>query len=226
MSDKETPEEKPAKKKGKLGKIIVMAVGVLVLLGGGVGAGLYASSSGLIGGGHGKESEHEEVKKDLPKLVPKSEEVKASAAGGEGGGEGGGGEGGGGEGGGEAAANNGEGGRPTPEMEGGDRYASSYYAMDKEFTSNLTDSTHFIQVGIAISTSYDHKVLDNLKTHEIAIRSAILLALGETTEDQVFTADGKKQLSLRIKKAINDTLEQKEGFGGIGNVYFTQFVVQ
>ncbi len=225
MSDKETPEEKPAKKKGKLGKIIVMAVGVLVLLGGGVGAGLYASSSGLIGGGHGKESEHEEIKKDLPKLVPKSEEVKASAAGG-GEGGGGGGEGGGEGGGGEAAANNGEGGRPTPEMEGGDRYASSYYAMDKEFTSNLTDSTHFIQVGIAISTSYDHKVLDNLKTHEIAIRSAILLALGETTEDQVFTADGKKQLSLRIKKAINDTLEQKEGFGGIGNVYFTQFVVQ
>ncbi|MEH3040328.1 MAG: flagellar basal body-associated FliL family protein [Sphingomonas paucimobilis] len=224
MSDKDTPEEKPAKKKGKLGKIIVMAVGVVVLLGGGVGAGLYASSSGLIGGGHGKEDEHAAEKKDLPKLVPKSEEVKASAAGGEGGGEGGG-HGGGGEGEG-AAANNGEGGRPTPEMEGGDRYASSYYAMEKEFTSNLADSTHFIQVGIAISTSYDHKVLDNLKTHEIAIRSAILLALGETTEDQVFTADGKKQLSLRIKKAINDTLEQKEGFGGIGNVYFTQFVVQ
>ena len=227
MSDKDAPEEKPAKKKGKLGKIIVMAVGVIVLLGGGVGAGLYASSSGLIGGGHGKEGEHEEVKKDLPKLVPKSEEVKASAGGGEGGGEGGGHGGGeGGEGGGEAAANNGEGGRPTPEMEGGDRYASSYYAMENEFTSNLADSTHFIQVGVAISTSYDHKVLDNLKTHEIAIRSAILLALGETTEDQVFTAEGKKQLSLRIKKAINDTLEQKEGFGGIGNVYFTQFVVQ
>lgn len=223
MSDKDAPDEKPAKKKGKLGKIIVMAVGVLVLLGGGVGAGLYASSSGLIGGGHDKESEHEVEKKDLPKLVPKSEEVKAGAAGGEGGGGGGGGEGGGGEGG---AANNGEGGRPTPEMEGGDRYASSYYAMEKEFTSNLADSTHFIQVGIAISTSYDAKVLENLKTHEIAIRSAILLALGETTEDQVFTADGKKQLSLHIKKAINDTLEQKEGFGGIGNVYFTQFVVQ
>ena len=221
MSDKDASDEKPAKKKGKLGKIIVMAVGVIVLLGGGVGAGLYASSSGLIGGGHGKEGEEEAVKKDLPKLVPKSEEVKAGA---EGGGEGGGH--GGGEGGEGAAANNGEGGRETPEMEGGDRYASSYYAMEKEFTSNLTDSTHFIQVGIAISTSYDHKVLDNLKTHEIAIRSAILLALGETTEDQVFTADGKKQLSLRIKKAINDTLEQKEGFGGIGNVYFTQFVVQ
>ena len=221
MSDKEASDEKPAKKKGKLGKIIVMAVGVIVLLGGGVGAGLYASSSGLIGGGHGKEDEHEEVRKDLPKLVPKSEEVKAGAGGegGEGGGHGGGSEGGG-------EAHGDENSRPTPEMEGGDRYASTYYAMEKEFTSNLTDSTHFIQVGVAISTSYDNKVIENLKTHEIAIRSAILLALSETTEDQVFTADGKKQLSLRIKKAINDTLEQKEGFGGIGNVYFTQFVVQ
>lgn len=223
MSDKESPDEKPAKKKGKLGKIIVMAVGVIVLLGGGVGAGLYASSSGLIGGGHAKEGEHEEVKKDLPKLVPKSEEVKAGA-GGEGGGEGGGHGGGGGEGGGEAHGD--ENSRPTPEMEGGDRYASTYYAMEKEFTSNLADSTHFIQVGVAISTSYDNTVIENLKTHEIAIRSSILLALSETTEDQVFTAEGKKQLSLRIKKAINDTLEQKEGFGGIGNVYFTQFVVQ
>ncbi|MDJ0275555.1 flagellar basal body-associated FliL family protein [Sphingomonas sp. 2R-10] len=222
MSDKDAPDEKPAKKKGKLGKIVVMAVGVLVLLGGGVGAGLYASSSGLIGGG-GKDGGHEE-KKDLPKLVPKSEETKASSEGGEGGGEGG--DHGGGENEGGGAASTGEGGKPTPEGEGGDRYASSYYAMEKEFTSNLADSVHFIQVGIAISTSYDHKVLDNLKTHEIAVRSAILLALGETTEDQVFTADGKKQLSLRVKKAINDTLVQKEGFGGIGNVYFTQFVVQ
>ncbi|KQM38938.1 flagellar basal body-associated protein FliL [Sphingomonas sp. Leaf10] len=225
MSDKETPEEKPAKKKGKLVKILVMVVGVVALLGGGVGAGLYASSSGLIGGGgdHGeKEPPHE--KKDLPKLVPKSEEVKAGAGGegGEGGGHGGG------EGGGEggAAEHGDENSRPTPEMEGGDRWASTYYAMEKEFTSNLSDSTHFIQVGVAISTSYDNKVIENLKTHEIAIRSAILLALGETTEDQVFTPEGKKQLSLRIKKAINDTLEQKEGFGGIGNVYFTTFVVQ
>lgn len=225
MSDKETPEEKPAKKKGKLVKILVMVVGVVALLGGGVGAGLYASSSGLIGGGggHGKDEPPEE-KKDLPKLVPKSEEVKAGAGGegGEGGGHGGG------EGGGESgdAAHSDENSRPTPEMEGGDRWASTYYAMEKEFTSNLSDSTHFIQVGVAISTSYDNKVIENLKTHEIAIRSAILLALGETTEDQVFTPEGKKQLSLRIKKAINDTLEQKEGFGGIGNVYFTTFVVQ
>ena len=53
MSDaKDTPEAEgaPKKKKGKIGKILVMAAGVVVLLGGGVGAGLYAANSGLIGG--------------------------------------------------------------------------------------------------------------------------------------------------------------------------------
>ncbi|KQN39544.1 flagellar basal body protein FliL [Sphingomonas sp. Leaf407] len=216
MSDKDKPAEAPVKKKGKMGKMLVLGVGVLVLLGGGVGAGLYASSAGLIGGGGHKEA----ADPDTPKLVPKSEEVKAGA---ESGGESGGGEGGESGGGNETVA---EGGKPTPEGEGGDRYASSYYAMEKEFTANLADSVHFAQIGVAISTPYDHKVLDNLKTHEIAVRSAVLMALGETTEDQVFTADGKKQLALRLKKAINDTLVQKEGFGGIGNVYFTNFVVQ
>jgi flagellar FliL protein len=52
------------------------------------------------------------------------------------------------------------------------------------------------------------------------------MALGDTTEEQVFTSDGKKVLQRRIAKAINDTLKEKEGFGGVGNVYFTNFVVQ
>jgi flagellar FliL protein len=29
-----------------------------------------------------------------------------------------------------------------------------------------------------------------------------------------------------LAKAINATLKEKEGFGGVGNVYFTNFVVQ
>ena len=73
--------------------------------------------------------------------------------------------------------------------EGGDQYASNYYSFDKEFTSNLRDSVHFIQVGIAVSTPYDDRVIGNLKTHEIAVRSAILLTLGDTDEEAVFTPD-------------------------------------
>jgi len=109
---------------------------------------------------------------------------------------------------------------------GGDKYASNYYAMEKDFTANLQNSSHFVQLGIAVSTPYDDSVIAGLKTNDIAIRSAILMALGDTNEDDVFTGDGKKKLQTRLVKAINDTLLQKEGFGGVSNVYFTSFVVQ
>lgn len=191
------------KKKGGMMMILIIGVGALVLGGGGVGAGLYFSGA-LSGGGAAAHAD------TGPKLIPKSDEKKA-ALDGEAGGEGHGGSG---------KTESG------PLGSGGDKYASTYFTMDKEFTSNLQDSVHFIQVGIAVSTPYDDRVLVNLKTHEIAIRSAILMELGQTTEEQVFSADGKKQLQRRLTKAINDTLQQKEGFGGISNVYFTNFVVQ
>jgi flagellar FliL protein len=213
VSEADKAETAP-KKKGKLGKIIAMAVGTLVLIGGGVGAGLYAAGSGVIGGGH---VAAEDANK--PKLVPKSEQKRA----GEGGEGGHGAEGGEAEG--EAAAS-GHGGKPTPAGEGGERYASNYYALENDFTANLQDSVHFIQVGIALSTPYDDTVIQNIKTNDIAIRSAILMALGDTTEDQVFTSQGKATLAKRLVASINATLKQKEGFGGVSNVYFTNFVVQ
>lgn len=204
MSDK--PEDATPKKKGGKMKIIVMALALIVLVGGGVGAGVYAASAGLIGGHGGAAEDHG------PKLIPKAEQKRA--AGGEGG-EGG-------HGGGES----GGGGQHVPSGSGGDKYASNYYAMDPQFTSNLQDSVHVIQIGIAVSTPYDDTVVENLKTNDIAVRSSVLLALGDTPEEQVFTSAGKQQLQARLVKAINATLQQKEGFGGVSNVYFTNFVVQ
>lgn len=212
MSDTETtPAAAPAKPKGKLPKIIMLLVGVLVLIGGGIGAGLYAAGSGLIGGKSAKAGPAG------PRLVPKSEQ-KHPGEGKEGGGHGGG----------ESAeAKPAEDhGMPTPAGEGGERYASNYYAMEKDFTANLQDSVHFLQVGIAISTPYDDTVIRNLKTNDIAVRSAVLMTLGDTSEDQVFTSEGKQALAKRLAVAINRVLKEKEGFGGVGNVYFTNFVVQ
>ena len=50
MSDT-TEAAPPPKKKGKMKKILIGAVALIVLVGGGVGAGVYASGAGLIGGG-------------------------------------------------------------------------------------------------------------------------------------------------------------------------------
>lgn len=201
MSDTETATA-PVKKKGGMKKWLIIGTGLVVLIGGGVGGGLYAANSGLIGGG----TQGESADADAPRLVPKSEEVRAATKEGE-----------------EAGESKG---KPTPPGSGGDKYASTYYQMEKEFTSNLRDSVHFVQVGVAISTPYDNRVIENLKTHELAVRSAILLALGETNEDEVFTADGKTKLQKRLSAAINAVLKEKEGFGGIANVYFTNFIVQ
>jgi len=202
--DKDT--EKTTKKKGGMMKFILLGVGVLVVIAGGIGGGLYAMSSGMIGGGKGGH----EVAYDAPRLLPKSEEKRVSAGEAEGGH------------GGESGASV----HRTPMGAGGEKYASTYYAMEKEFTSNLRESVHFIQVGIAISTPYDERIIENVKTHEIAVRSAILLALGDASEEQMFLADGKRKLQVHLAHAINDVLKKKEGFGGVGNVYFTNFVVQ
>lgn len=195
MSD-ETKADAP-KKKGK-GKLIILMLLAVLLVGGGTVGGLWAA--GMLGGTKlaGPEG---------PKLVPKSEQKRASGDGKEG----------------EGAAS---GGTKPPSGSGGDKYASNYYAIEKDFTSNLRDSPHYVQIGIAVSTPYDDSVIENLKTNEIAVRSAVLMALGDATEEEVTTGDGKKHLAQRLVQAINATLKQKEGFGGISNVYFTNFVVQ
>ena len=208
MAEKTDTADAAPKKKGKMKTILIGGVALLVLVGGGVGAGVYASNAGLLGGGHAAAADD-----GKPKLVPKSEQ-KHATEGGEGGGHGG-----------DEAAPENHGMKP-PAGEGGDKYASTYYPLEKDFTSNLQDSAHFVQVGVAVSTPYDDTVITTLKTNDIAVRSAILMALGDTTEEQVMSSEGKRQLQVRLAKAINDTLKQKEGFGGIGNVYFTSFVVQ
>ena len=194
----EKTEEAP-KKKGKMGKIVVMAVGFLVLAGGGIGAGLYAAKSGMMGGA--AQEEHG------PKLLRKEEQKRGGGGEGE-------------EGEGKSGTTRG------PSGKGGEKYASNYYALEKDFTSNLRDSVHFVQIGLAVSTPYDETVIENLKDNDIAVRSAILMTLGDTTEDQVFSSEGKTQLQKRLTASINETLKQKEGFGGISNIYFTSFVVQ
>ncbi|UZK65336.1 flagellar basal body-associated FliL family protein [Sphingomonas sp. M1-B02] len=208
MADKTDDTQTPApKKKGK--KKLLLFVGAPVLLGGG-GAAAYGMQAGWFSVAAAAETHSNE-----PKLVPKSEQKRPGAKEGEGD-----------HGGAEGGAAEGGHGKPTPGGEGGEKYASSYYPLEKEFTSNLQDSVHFIQVGIAVSTPYDERVLENIKTHEIAIRSQVLMALGETSEEEVFSAEGKRNIQTRLAKAINAVLKEKEGFGGVSNVYFTNFIVQ
>jgi flagellar protein FliL len=106
------------------------------------------------------------------------------------------------------------------------KFQASYYPLKDSFTANLADSDGFVQAGIGVSTYYDERVLKRVETHEMAIRSAVLMTLSDQDTMTVATQEGREKLRKELKTAINGVLERKEGFGGVDDVYFTSFVVQ
>ena len=110
--------------------------------------------------------------------------------------------------------------------EGGSEYRTAYYSFEEGFTSNLRDSPGLVQLSLAASTRHDGRVIQWLELHELAIRSAILVELANTVEDDVFTVEGKDRLQQRLAAAINNVLEEQEGFGGVDAVHFRTFLIQ
>ena len=88
------------------------------------------------------------------------------------------------------------------------------------------DSDAFAQVSIAISTYYDQRVIDAVQAHELPIRSAILMMMAQEQEFDLTTPQGKEALQAKLLTVINDVLKEKTGYGGVDNVYFTNFVIQ
>lgn len=202
-------DAKPKKKGGLVKKLVMFGVLPLVLIGGGAGAGLWAA--GKTGSAHEKKEDP-----NRPKLMLKSEEGHGKAAAeGEGG---------------EKSNISGGGGVPDtgPEPANPDpaQYQATYYAMEQPFTSNLADTDGFLQVGVGVSTFYDMKVIENLKAADMPVRSAVLQVLAQQSAEALNTPDGKAKLRRQLRDSINETLKQNQGFGGVGDVFFTSFIIQ
>ncbi|RVT43333.1 flagellar basal body-associated FliL family protein [Sphingobium algorifonticola] len=216
----------PKKAKGK-GMKMILILGVVALLGGaGAAGGLYAAGA----------FSHEETgpKEDpnKPVLVLKGEDpeeiAKAHAAPAESKGEDG-----------DSVAASAHGAAPglghgkgagkgidLPTPADPSKYQATYFQVQMPFTSNMADSDAFAQISIAVSTYYDARVVEAMTTHEMAIRSEVLLMLAQQEQMALITPQGKAQLQKKLKSLINDVLKQKTGYGGIDNVYFTNFVIQ
>jgi len=163
----------------------------------GAGGGYYAMY-GLpsSGGGHAAEEEHAEQ----PQLVVRdgvSEAATTRARG---------------------AARTG---RPDPRV-----FKTTYIPLEGNFTSNLRGGDNFVQIGLGLSTFYDDHVKENVERNMMAIRSAIILTISEADPVEITTLSGKEALKEALKNAINRVLTNREGFGGIDDVYFTSFVTQ
>ncbi len=178
--------ETQPKKKGKLKKIMLPAVAILVI-GGACGAGGFFAADAF----GGEAAEH---KPDLPKIVLKDgSHIDAP-----------------------------RGGKTGKQSD----YQVTYHPIEQSFTTNLRGGSGFAQAEIAVSTLYDERVVEALTQHDIAVRNAIVLELADTDAMELETIEGKKDLSVRLKTRINKTLEQKTGFGGIDEIYFTKLVLQ
>lgn len=216
--------------KGK-GMMIIILI-VLLMSGAGVAGGLYAA--GALGG-HDEE-EAPALDPNRPLLVKKGEDPLAVAekavadAGGGAVAEAGGGEGGGKK---EATVPHVEtsfkipkGGIDLPRPKRVAEYQPTYFQMPAPYTSNLADTDSLVQIAMAISTYYDARVTDALKTHELAIRSAILMLLSQESAVELSTPQGKVALQGRLTALINKILREKTGYSGVDNVYFTNFIIQ
>ena len=104
-------------------------------------------------------------------------------------------------------------------------FLTTYYGFPGNLTTNLRGSRKFIQLGIAVSTQYDDTVMANVDAHQLALarKSSRDSAFSEEAVDGI---QGRTNLSIAIRDAINTKLEQLEGFGGIEGVHFSNFVIQ
>lgn len=194
-----------AKKPGKARKFILIGMSVVALIGAGVGAGVYA------GIGHSEAKEKEDPNR--PKLVLRSEEPE------------------------EVVEEGGEGKEPAPKVGtvsvANDRapvdprkYEVTYFPIEQQFTANLADGGGFAQVGISFATYYDGRVIANIKRQMVPIRSSVLMTLSVQESSVLATPEGRQLFQRQLTRAINQVLREKEGFGGIDNVYFTNLVIQ
>lgn len=201
-------------KKGGLVKIIVMAVGGLVLLGIGLGIGIFMGGeksdpsseiSQIIEKKENPESNGDEDKSEEEELATEDclDEEK------------------------DEEGNCPVGPRKMPKILPEEEiFATTYYEFPGNFTTNLKGSRKFLQISVGVSTQYDETVMMNVESHQLAMRSEILGVISEFSPDDISGREGKQKLADALKNGINSILEKLEGFGGVENVHFTSFVLQ
>ena len=203
-------EEQEPKKKLPIVKILIMAVGAIVMVGAGAGGAILfqkltkpADENPLAIVIERKAAT--EVKGDHG-TAHSDDSHAAPAAGGHG-----------------APAPAGPSGKPVPSKE---TYVTSYFEFPGNFTTNLRGSRRFAQMSVALATQFDKKVIENVQKHEVAVRAEVLALLAEQSEADVIGVENRKKLQILIKDAINKLLTERTSFGGVEDVFITALVLQ
>ena len=113
--------------------------------------------------------------------------------------------------------------KSSPELT---RFEYTYMQSEREFLVNVSGSKKVMSVQIAVMTHYDDRVFENVKKHDFALRSAVMDVMRMTTDADLVKPEFRKELAQKIRDTMNTLLEKYEDFGGIEDIYFTNFIVQ
>jgi flagellar protein FliL len=113
--------------------------------------------------------------------------------------------------------------KKSPEL---NRFEYSYMPIEKDFLVNIQNSKKVMSVSLAIMTHYDERVFENVKKHDFALRSSVLDILRQVPESELNKPEFRIELARKIRDAMNSQLEKYEDFGGIEDVFYTNFVIQ
>ena len=78
----------------------------------------------------------------------------------------------------------------TPEEE---IFATTYYEFPGNFTTNLKGSKKFLQLSLGVSTQYDEQVMANVDSHQLALRSEILTIMSTFSPEDIAGREGKQK---------------------------------
>ncbi len=115
----------------------------------------------------------------------------------------------------------------TDDEEGEDEGPRIYHRLDPKFVVSFRDqrNARFMQFTVQIMTR-DKNVISQIKEHNPAIRSNLLLLFNNKTSDLMSSREGKEQLLLEITEDINASLEKLADASGVEAAYFESFLIQ
>jgi flagellar FliL protein len=177
-------------------KILGFVFGGLFLVGAGLGAGFFMFGSN-------QPDPSEEIEQIIERKMVEADEKKAADE--------------------KAAEGESKLAKETPDVK---TFMTTYFEFPGTFTTNLMNSSKFLQVGLGVSTQYDDKVMVNVEAHQLGLRSEILNTISEFSEADIQGKAGREQLAKALTESINQKLIALEDFGGVQEVHFTSFVLQ
>jgi flagellar FliL protein len=110
-----------------------------------------------------------------------------------------------------------------------DRRTPIYHTLDNNLVVNFAATergrARYLQVGIELMTR-DPAVINALVVHNAVIRNNLIMLLGDQSEDELMSREGKEALQQAALDEIRGILLDRLGRPGVEALYFTSFVMQ